>query len=253
MTMIHKYKISLHVHTKYSPDSLLPFRLLYWQCQRQQIDCIAITDHNTAEGALAFQAYCAQKASREYCLQVIVGEEIMTTGGEIIGLYLTDSIPSGMTPEATIKAIKSQGGIVYIPHPYEEKRRRSVLKEQYIASNQSQIDCMECHNGRNTKRSHSAKQAQLVAKYGLLPVIGEDAHTVWELGRNTMGIEELPSDKASFIRCMQTAEFGQPRYAGAIHHLTKIDRILKFVLRGDFRGLYRFIHDRIVQNLPKMV
>ena len=112
---------------------------------------------------------------------------------------------------------------------------------------------MECHNGRNTKRSHSAKQAQLVAKYGLLPVIGEDAHTVWELGRNTMGIEALPSDGQAFIRCMQTAEFGQPRYAGAIHHITKIDRILKFVLKGDFCGLYRFIHDRIVQNLPKMV
>lgn len=245
-----KYKISFHVHTKYSHDSLLPFWLLYQKCLLKKINAIAITEHNNAEGALAFQDYCFRRGNQLY---VIVGEEIMTTGGEIIGLYLKETIPPGLTPEETIAAIQAQNGVVYIPHPYEEKRRRSVLKESYIVENLHNIDCMECHNGRNTKKSHSQKQKKMTEDYGIMPIIGEDAHTIWEIGCNTILVDELPTNRANFLRIMPSAEFSCPRYTKVGHYITKIERILKFVIRGDFIGLSKFIYGRLVQSMQKMV
>lgn len=247
---MEKYKMSFHVHTKYSSDSLLPFWLLYKRCLKKEIDVIAITDHNTAEGGLAFHDYCFRRGNR---LQVIVGEEIMTTGGEIIGLYLKETIPAGLSPEQTIAAIHAQDGVVYIPHPYEKKRHRSVLKEEYIAHNIQNIDCMECHNGRNTEKSHTYRQKKMTENYGIMPVIGEDAHTFWEIGCNTISVNELPTNRESFLRIMPSAQFSPPKYTKIGHYITRIDRILKFVVRGDFIGLHKFIHDRLVQRLQKMV
>ena len=139
-------KLVCHAHTKYSHDSMLPFWLLHMLCLNKGITHITITEHNNLKGALAFKEYCERKGNK---LHVILGEEVMTTAGEIIGLYINEPINSGMSPEETVAEIKRQGGIVYVPHPYDEKRYKTVLKEPYIEKLQSQIDCIEVHNGRN--------------------------------------------------------------------------------------------------------
>lgn len=241
------YRLSLHVHTKYSKDSNLPFWLLYRKCLQRGIDCIAVTDHDTAEGALAFRRYCQERGGR---VHVVVGEEIMTTEGEIIGLFLKETIPPMMTPGETIAAIKRQQGLVYIPHPYDRKRHRSVLKEMYIGKFRCEIDCIECHNGRNASPEYTARQQEIASRYRLLPVAGEDAHTPFEIGRNVMTVPELPMTGELFLRAVRAAVFAEPHYAGFVHHITKVDRILKFVLRGDFVGLCRFIAKKIIQALP---
>ena len=240
------YRLSLHIHTKFSRDSNLPFWLLYRKCLQQGIDCIAVTDHDTAEGALAFRQYCEKRGGR---IWVIVGEEIMTTEGEIIGLFLKETITPMMTPEKTIAAIRRQQGLVYVPHPYDRKRHRSVLKEMYIEKFRHEIDCIECHNGRNASPEYTARQQEIADRYGLLPVAGEDAHTPFEIGKNVMTVPELPVTREIFLRAAGTAVLAEPHYAGFVHHITKADRILKFILRGDIVGLCRFVAKKIVQTL----
>ncbi|MCI6030765.1 PHP domain-containing protein, partial [Dialister succinatiphilus] len=97
-----KYRIITHVHTKYSHDSLLPFFLLYNKCIKKSVDYIAITEHNNIKGAVAFRNYCANKGNK---IKVIIGEEIMTSEGEIIGLFLNQEIKPFQSPEKTVDEI----------------------------------------------------------------------------------------------------------------------------------------------------
>lgn len=133
-------RLETHCHTKFSKDSLLPFTLLYLKCKLCGISCIAITEHNNIIGATKFKEYCRKRKSN---LCVIVGEEIMTESGEVIGLYLKKEIPQGLSCKETIAQIREQKGIVYVPHPYDEKRNKTVLKEECIKRFAPVIDCME--------------------------------------------------------------------------------------------------------------
>ena len=119
----------MHIHTKYSHDSLLCFIPLYIKLKICKIDCVAVTEHNNILGALKFKEFCKKNNLN---ISVIVGEEIMTESGEIIGLFLSRNIPKGLSAEDTIRQIREQDGIVYIPHPYDEKRNKTVLDESVI-------------------------------------------------------------------------------------------------------------------------
>ena len=111
-------RLETHCHTRYSKDSLLLHSLLYMKCRLCHIDAIAICEHNNILGALKFKEYCSKRKNKVF---VIVGEEIMTSSGEIIGLYLNEEIPAGLSCDETIDRIINQGGVVYVPHPYDEK------------------------------------------------------------------------------------------------------------------------------------
>lgn len=232
------YRILTHIHTKFSNDSILPFFLLYKKCLKCGIQYIAITEHNNIRGAKEFQKYCKKRGDK---LKVIIGEEVMTAGGEIIGLYIHDNIPAGLPPDETIKIIKAQGGIVYIPHPYDEKRYRTVLKEKYICELRDQIDCIECHNGRNISESYDMRQCQIADKYNIPKVIGADAHTYFELGRNYMEMQYPLDSKENFIKALPSVSFFPAPCRVFCHTLTRFDRVLKFFLKGDFHGLLRAI------------
>lgn len=232
------YRIIAHIHTKYSHDSILPFFLLYNKCLKCGIQYVAITEHNNIQGAQEFRAYCKKRGNK---IKVILGEEIMTTGGEIIGLYIHDNIPAMHTPAETVKMIKEQGGIVYIPHPYDEKRLKTVLKERYIRELKNQIDCIECHNGRNISEMYDTKQYRLAEKYGIPKVIGADAHTYFEVGRNYMEMDFPPDNKENFLKSLQSVSLFPAPCLSFCHQLTRMDRIIQFLLKGDFYGLCRTI------------
>lgn len=236
------FKLETHVHTKYSHDSMLPLWLLYIKCKLQKIDYIAITEHNNIIGALRFKEYCDKRGAK---VKVIVGEEIMTSGGEIIGLFLHKEIKAGMTPEKTIADICKQNGVVYIPHPYDEKRYKTVLKEEYIKANLQNIDCIECYNGRNVKPSFSEKQEGVAERYGLTKVIGSDAHTIFEVGRNYILVDFAPDNVSAFKDAIKTARFHKSPCLHWCHWITKCDRVMKYILKGDFHALYRAINRKI--------
>ena len=103
-------KADLHVHTCYSVDCNTPLQRIVDRCLKIGINCLAVADHNTISGALKLKEMAPFK--------VISAEEIMTSMGELIGLFLTEEVPKGLSPEETIARIKSQGGLVGIPHPY---------------------------------------------------------------------------------------------------------------------------------------
>ena len=104
-------KVDLHLHTRYSPDCNSSLRIIIDQCRKLEIGCVAITDHNTIDGALAVKELAP--------FPVIVSEEIMSQDGEIIGYFLKESIPGNLPPEEVMARIKDQGGLVCLPHPFD--------------------------------------------------------------------------------------------------------------------------------------
>lgn len=243
--MKKKYKVQLHTHTKYSKDSNIPFWLLLYLCKKNAIDYIAITDHNNIDGAIAFEKYCLQKTA---AVKVIVGEEIMTSEGEIIGLYITDNIPPYMSAEETINEIKRQNGIIYVPHPYEEKRKKSVLKEYIIKQWRNSIDCIECWNGRNYEKSYADRQEEIANRYHITKVIGSDAHTPFEIGKNTMCFDIEPKTREDFCKCIKNADFCKDEIGNYVHNITKIDRLIKLLFMGEWNELCRVIIGKIKGN-----
>jgi len=230
-------KAEFHVHTRYSNDSMLNYFFILIMCKFKKIDCIAITDHNEIRGAQKYK-----KKLENHNIKVIVGEEIFTNQGEIIGLFLEDKIEPNLTPKETIEQIKKQNGIVYIPHPYDEKRVKSVLKEEYINEFSSQIDIIEIHNGRNINELYDVKQKEISEKYNIHAVIGSDAHTFFELGRNTFDIKHI--DRENFVNNIDVNSFEIKKCIKFSHIVTKYVKAFKMICRGDMSGLYRAINKR---------
>lgn len=235
-------RLELHCHTKYSNDSLQSFHLLYWKCRVKKIKYIAITDHNNLAGAIAFEQFCKKRGSK---VHVIKGEEVLTTEGEIIGLYLKKEIPEGLSPEATIEQIIDQDGVVYIPHPYDEKRNRTVLDEDAIDRNVDKIDCIECHNGRNVFQRFDVKQSEIAQKYGLRKIIGSDAHTSLEIGRNYIDVNVEPVDRSSFLKAIEKPTFHKKKCMKFAHQITKIERLINMLKKGKINEICRIFNKRI--------
>jgi len=177
------YAIDLHTHSIASPDGSLTAADYRDILQRNRLQYIAVTDHNTIDFAVQLQAELGN------C--IIVGEEISTAEGEIIGLYLTQTIPPMRSAAEAIRAIKKQGGLVYIPHPFETVRKGITPKIlQRIAGD---VDIIEVHNGRAIFQNF-AKESLAWAKAHSVPgAASSDAHGIAGWGRTCSIIEEIPT------------------------------------------------------------
>ena len=198
-------RVEVHTHTKYSKDSMLNKYLYLLMLKIRKINVVAITDHNTIKGGVEYKKFL-----EKYGVRVIVGEEIFTTKGEIIGLFLKNEISAGLTPKETIDQIRKQNGIVYIPHPYDEKRYKTVLPLNEIEKNIKNIDIIECHNGRNILQEFSIKQEEIANRYKKLKMVGSDAHIFFELGRNYNMMEDFNSED-TFLKNLENVIFKQKK------------------------------------------
>ncbi|MDO8490700.1 MAG: PHP domain-containing protein [Dehalococcoidia bacterium] len=175
-------KADLHLHTTSSRDSAVTPELLIARCKETGINCVAVTDHNAIEGALALKKTAP--------FTIIVGEEIRTTHGEIIGYFLSERIPRGLSPEETISRIKGQGGLVCVPHP-TDRFRPSALDPKSLQAVLPQVDIIEVFNAR-TPLSRDQKKARLLAQNnGLLASAGSDSHTPGEIGNAYVEMPEF--------------------------------------------------------------
>ena len=211
-------KVDLHVHTYFSPDSLSSLRQIERAAERRGLDALAITDHNHLGGALLL--------ARWSHLRIIVGEEIATSQGEIIGLFLTKEIPAGLSPLATVRAIKDQGGLVSIPHPCDQARRTSALTLAGLDEVLPWVDMIEVLNARTTYRADLEAAEALAARHGLLRSAGSDAHTAGEIGRAWV---ELPAftDAASFLQGMAQSRVGGRLSSPLVHLSSTAARLSK--------------------------
>ena len=189
-------KMDMHCHTIFSYDAFVPLRGIIKACQENAINCLAITDHNTVEGA-----YRLQKISP---FKVVIGEEIKTSEGEIIGLFIKDEIPPYLSLEETMAEIKRQGGIVYLPHPFVQLRKQGFTKER-LNKLAKRIDIVEVVNSRSLN-SNSNQAAQEFATFnGLLTGAGSDAHSIFEIGNAFVEIAEF-DEAEDFLENLKKAK-----------------------------------------------
>jgi len=200
-------KADLHVHTCYSPDCCTPLDKIISRCLEIGINCVAIADHNTIDGALKLKEIAPFK--------VIVAEEILTPAGELMGLFLTEAVPKGLSPEKTIARVKSQGGLVGIPHPFGRSpfQNSNKLTSQEILS---QVDIIEVFNSRTPLPSSSAKAQRLAEEHGKAASAGSDAHTLSEIGRAYVEMPEFngPND---FLNSLSQGEIFGHRSSPLVH------------------------------------
>jgi glycosyltransferase involved in cell wall biosynthesis len=166
--------VDLHMHTDHSGDCATPVEVLLATARARGLGAIAVTDHNEISGALEAQA----KASG---IKVIVGEEVKTADqGEVIGLFLSELIPKGLTLQETIAEIKRQGGVVYVPHPFD--RMHAVPDYEHLMAVLDDVDAIEIFNPRVAIQEFNEEAARFAAKYRIPAGAGSDAHVAQGLG-----------------------------------------------------------------------
>ncbi len=195
----HPVKIDLHTHSIASPDGALTEADYRKMLESNGLDYIAVTDHNTAEFALQLKATLGKLGDR-----IIVGEEIRTTQGEIIGLFLKESIPKLLTPLETVEAIRKQGGLVCIPHPFENVRRG--MSRRSLEAIAGDIDMIEVHNGRAVFQNKSKQAYAWAATHGCAGVASSDCHAATGWGRTYTSIK-APPKRGNLVELLQDANY----------------------------------------------
>ncbi len=182
-------RVEFHCHTAYSRDSLLPPRRLVEACRQKGIDRVIVTDHNTIAGGLA--------AARLDPQRVIVGEEIMTTEGEILAAFVTEEIPPGLAPEEALQRLRTQGAFISISHPFDGWRKGG-WREADLFRILPLVDAIEVYNSRCMSPSFNRQAMDFARRHDLAGTVGSDAHTAFELGRSVLLLE--PFDNSADLR-----------------------------------------------------
>ena len=172
-------RADLHIHTHHSPDSNASATSIVTRCLKKGLDCIAITDHNTIAGV--------EEVRQIAPFTVITGEEIISAGGDIIGLFLQEEIAPLLSPLATAEAIKAQGGLVMVPHPFD-RLRSSALGEKYLEEILPLVDIVESFNAHNFFNKDNLKAGSFAQRQGLIESAVSDAHSHLELGNTYVAI-----------------------------------------------------------------
>ncbi|MGN6188862.1 MAG: CehA/McbA family metallohydrolase [Conexibacter sp.] len=189
--------VDLHMHTDHSSDCATPVEVLLATAKARGLGAIAVTDHNVISGAFEAQA----KASG---IKVIVGEEVKTADqGEVIGLFLRELIPKGLTLQETIAEIKRQGGIVYVPHPFD--RMHAVPDYEHLMAVLDDVDAIEVFNPRVAIQEFNEEAARFAAKYRIPAGAGSDAHVAQGLGSVRIRMPDFDGPE-EFLEALREAD-----------------------------------------------
>ncbi len=188
--MLH---VEFHCHTSASKDSLTTPRKLVDTCRRKRIDRVIVTDHNSIAGARAAQVLDPEL--------VIVGEEIMTTKGEILAAFVTEEIPAKLSPQETIKRLRDQGAFISVSHPFDQFRSGGWKLDDLLEI-ASLVDAIEVYNSRCMLPRFNREARQFAEKHDIAGTVGSDAHAAFELGRSLLLLDpfEGPEEMRNVIR-----------------------------------------------------
>jgi predicted metal-dependent phosphoesterase TrpH len=189
----------LHLHTNWSHDCSIGVDELLDHAEAQGLGAIAVTDHNVFGGALE-----AVERARGRRLVVIPGEEVKTADqGEVIGLFLREEIPRGMSFGETIAAIRAQGGLVYVPHPFD--RLHAIPAPETLHRHLAEIDVLEVYNARLLFEAYNEEALRFARKYNLTPGAGSDAHVLAGVGTGAVRMRRF-SGPEEFLVSLHAAE-----------------------------------------------
>ncbi len=210
-------RIDFHCHTHYSRDSLTTFdALLHWM-DRRELDMVAITDHNTIAGALEFH----ERAPDRF----LIGEEIKTPQGELIGLFLEKEIPPGLSLAETIDRVHEQGGFVGASHPLDRVRGEAMGREALEAIHEK-LDFVEILNARAIFAADNRLAREMAVRWGLPGTAGSDAHVPFEVGRVYV---EMPcfEGRHDFLDCLAQGQVGGRPNSPLVHFFSTYAKFRK--------------------------
>jgi predicted metal-dependent phosphoesterase TrpH len=187
-----------HIHTRFSRDSLLTEETFIEKAIERGLTHVAVTNHNNVEGAIAVRDKVAELGLTDQ-LTVILGEEVSTADGEVVGVFLERTIPRGLSANETADEIHRQGGLVSIPHPFDPFRA-SHIKEGPLRNlaEMGKIDMVEIFNCRVTFQRHNQEAAEFASRYGIPGIAASDSHSSFEVA---MAFNALPHfDTADELR-----------------------------------------------------
>ncbi len=215
-------RADLHIHTRFSHDCATSPEDLVDRCLSREINCVAITDHNTIQGALAVKDLAP--------FTVIVGEEIKTSAGDLIGLFLKEEVPSDLTALETVHCIKDQGGLVSIPHPFD-RLRRSVISPEALENVLPHADIIEVFNARNISNRADQRALELAQIHGVTGTAVSDAHTLMELGQTYATLPDFDGSSRGFLDSLRRGTLTKSRSSPLVHIFTLYNKLTKRLLR----------------------
>jgi len=192
-------KVDLHVHTCYSVDGSLSPESIVALCQERGIGALAITDHNSIAGALALRESAP--------FPVIVGQEVSSSDGELLGLFLQERVPRDLSAGETITLIQEQGGLAGVPHPFD-RLRSERLKGEVLEEIAGELDFIEGLNGRVTIGEDNRRAQEFARRHGIPCTAGSDAHCEHELGRAYLEMTSVDGSKGQFVAQLPQARLG---------------------------------------------
>ena len=193
-------EVDLHMHTDHSSDCATPVDVLLQTARDRGLGAIAITDHNEVSGAIEARRIAEQIGD----IKVIVAEEVKTAEqGEVIGLFLEEKIPKGLTMGETIAEIRAQGGLVYVPHPFD--RFHSVPDYEHLLDIVEEIDLLEVFNPRVALTEFNEEAVRFASKYRIVPAAGSDSHVAQGLGSVRQRVHDFDGP-AEFLEAMRDAD-----------------------------------------------
>jgi predicted metal-dependent phosphoesterase TrpH len=195
--------VDLHMHTDHSPDCATPVEVLLATAHAQGLGAIAVTDHNEISGALEAREQ-ASRSGTHPPVKVIVAEEVKTAGqGEVIGLFIEEKIPRGLSLEETVTEIRRQGGLVYVPHPFD--RMHAVPDYEHLLRILDDVDAIEVFNPRVAIGAFNEEASRFAAKYRILAGAGSDSHVAQGLGSVRIRMRDFDGP-AEFLQSLRDAE-----------------------------------------------
>jgi predicted metal-dependent phosphoesterase TrpH len=217
-----KLKVDMHTHTEYSPDSRTPVKRQAAAIKAAALDVVCATDHNTIEGALRLREIADG-------FRVVIGEEVSTRDGDMIGLFLEKAIPRGLSAEETIARIHDQGGLVSVPHPFS-RNRLFHLKRAALDRVWKDIDCIEIFNAREAFTQDNLRAAAFAKEKNIPGAVGSDAHRASEIGRAWVEVEEFKG-REDFIAALRDGSVIGKLTGNYIHLMTRLDVLRKWWTR----------------------
>ena len=198
-------------------DCTMSLEQIIARCLEVGINCLGIADHNTIAGA--------KKMKEIAPFSIIVGEEILTLDGEVIGFFLSQEIPSKLPMKETVAQIKAQNGLVCIPHPYD-RLRMSVFRDQVFDDIMNDVDIIEAFNARSLSAGSSTRARQLAQKYGKPASAGSDAHTLPEIGNAYVEMPDF-NGKDKFLASLAKGKISGNKSNPTAHFISTWNRLKK--------------------------